>query len=645
MRILTLGGYLGICLLLANVLHAGVDVRSVGLVGDGVTDDTAAMQKALDDRVSTGGELVFSKGTYLLGTVSVPSNVTIRGEGGSSIRINTDNLRPYIPDQKAGERNPRCIFALKGHDIHLVGLTFDYAQMDRENLPAEKCPDTLIMGKQCKHVSLSRISAMRPEPMPPIPFAQRKTRGIGSFIYDRPKDNILASKEWFNLAAFEDSEDVQLEDSRTTFMKCTLWIYQCSRVVSQNNWAQNCMAITASQRGTQYLRHTGNWSRCVRYQCRWSGGIANDKRGLKPQKQGWGTATTVVRGSRDSDENYNKYTAGVYDILVANNYAEYGQTLAWGSKGRQVIFQGNTGRFFSDYALGSEGGENVVFNGNTVINSYSGGLVSMYWREKLSITGNVVVTRDEPFDEAYSAFSTPKVYQGSLLRLHAAASPSGSGVGQAVISGNVFSCELPGQSRRVGIQGGRDVLLEGNTLHNAVMNKRNPGVVSIANNQFTMTNAIDQPWLYIDGRVDFAAIRGNVFMHLSERNGHSPTERLMQIETGAKKTLDSMPVRIIENNIITGFPIALWVRTLDTPRSTRLLIENNTTDGILRVEGLDNKRVFRVDGNLDNNTFKPIKPQLLLQKLSDMPDKKNYAASESNELNEDQRDEDSESMR
>ena len=134
-------------------------------------------------------------------------------------------------------------------------------------------------------------------------------------------------------------------------------------------------------------------------------------------------------------------------------------------------------------------------------------------------------------------------------------------------------------------------------------------------------------------------------MHLSERNGHSPTERLMQIETGAKKTQDSMPVRIIENNIITGFPIALWVRTLDTPRSTRLLIENNTTDGILRVEGLDNKRVFRVDGNLDNNTFKPIKPQLLLQKLSDMPDKKNYAASESNELNEDQRDEDSESMR
>lgn len=635
-------GLLLVCLLWVSIAHAAVDVRTVGLVGDGQTDDTEALQKAIDALPQTGGEFTFSKGIFLIGTVNVPSNVTLRGEGGALIRINTDKLQAYNPDQKAGQRNPRCLFALKGNDIQLQDLAFDFLHMSND-LPAEKCPDALIVGMDCTHVSLSRLSALRPEPMPAIPYEQRKTRGVGSFIYDRPIDDIPPAKQWFDLAYFEDSEDVLLEDSRATFMNCMLKVYQCTRVVSQNNWAMFGTAITSSRHGTQYLRHTGNWSRSVRYQCRWSGGNANDKRKLKPEKVGWGTGKTVIRGSRDTDENYNPYTAGVYDILVANNYAEYGQTLAWGAKGRQVTFQGNTGRFFSDYALGSEGGENVIFIGNTVINSYSGGIVSMYWSEKLTITGNIAITRDEPFDKAYSAFSSPTVYQGNLLRLHSAASSSGSGAGQVVITGNVLSCEIPGQSRRAVIQGGRNVLMQGNTLHNARIFKKNQGKLSVIDNQFTMTLPGDIPWIEIEGRTDFAAIRNNIFVGPDMADRSQQTNPLMLIETGGKKTEDTTPVRIIENNIASGFPIALWLRTMDQPGSTRLLVQNNTVDGMIRVEGLDNKRAVHISGNLNYDTFKPISPQLLLQAPKPMPERKH--SDDDSDLDENQRDEDSESMR
>jgi polygalacturonase len=67
-------------LLSARVYAAGsVDVRSVGAVGDGKTKDTAAFQKALDDCASRGGgEVVVPAGEYLIGSIELKSNTTLR---------------------------------------------------------------------------------------------------------------------------------------------------------------------------------------------------------------------------------------------------------------------------------------------------------------------------------------------------------------------------------------------------------------------------------------------------------------------------------------------------------------------------------------------------------------------------------------
>lgn len=66
---------------LASKLSDVVSVRDYGAVGDGVTDDTAAVQAALN-AISSGGQLEFPCGTYkLTSAISVSSNQQLYGAG------------------------------------------------------------------------------------------------------------------------------------------------------------------------------------------------------------------------------------------------------------------------------------------------------------------------------------------------------------------------------------------------------------------------------------------------------------------------------------------------------------------------------------------------------------------------------------
>ena len=65
-------------------LPALASAATGGLKGDGTTDNTQDLQGLLGQG---SVELVFPKGTYLLGTVSFPANVTLRGEPGARVRL------------------------------------------------------------------------------------------------------------------------------------------------------------------------------------------------------------------------------------------------------------------------------------------------------------------------------------------------------------------------------------------------------------------------------------------------------------------------------------------------------------------------------------------------------------------------------
>jgi hypothetical protein len=65
----------------SDVVREGIiSVKAAGAKADGVTDDTAAIQKALDDAGKTGGRAWLPPARYLVkGSLRIPPGVTLQG--------------------------------------------------------------------------------------------------------------------------------------------------------------------------------------------------------------------------------------------------------------------------------------------------------------------------------------------------------------------------------------------------------------------------------------------------------------------------------------------------------------------------------------------------------------------------------------
>ena len=82
-------------------LRDTVSVKDFGAVGDGVTDDTAAMAAALA-ATPNGGTLYFPSGAYLGWLIVRKNNVTIMGAGSASTTIKIPNGATYTQPKEAG---------------------------------------------------------------------------------------------------------------------------------------------------------------------------------------------------------------------------------------------------------------------------------------------------------------------------------------------------------------------------------------------------------------------------------------------------------------------------------------------------------------------------------------------------------------
>jgi hypothetical protein len=105
------------------------NVKDFGAKGDGVTNDTAAIQAALNAVPAAGGTVFFPPGTYLVSqSIAVQSNTRLDGYGAL---ISASSAWTYI---SGGPPNPDMFFynsnwsslVLSDHDITVTGLHFTY---------------------------------------------------------------------------------------------------------------------------------------------------------------------------------------------------------------------------------------------------------------------------------------------------------------------------------------------------------------------------------------------------------------------------------------------------------------------------------------------------------------------------------------
>jgi parallel beta-helix repeat protein len=102
-----------------------IDATTAGVVGNGTTLNTAAIQKAIDDCTATGGGVIrFPSGRYLTGTIQIKSNVTLRLEDQAVLLGSTDaadyrNLDPFTD----GSGNPMGHALIVATDCKLSSRT------------------------------------------------------------------------------------------------------------------------------------------------------------------------------------------------------------------------------------------------------------------------------------------------------------------------------------------------------------------------------------------------------------------------------------------------------------------------------------------------------------------------------------------
>ena len=572
-------------LLLASVLTicasaSALNVKEHGVKGDGKTDDTAAVQALLNKKTT---ELYFPDGVYLLGTINVPGYTTIRFSPKAKYKINPAKLETAPMPKRKGKR----VIVLGGDRITLDGLNFDFMTADGKEL-SKKDIAAVIYGDGIGKLRVTRLRAIRKTLTGlknPHPYLSR-----AKFFEGKIK-----------IIRLENCHDIEIDHCEVVKVGFLLIANFCENISVHENRAEWAASITRFNR-SRGLRHYANWSRNVTFQCVWWGGNP----GIRDKR------SNVVRPYlKPGDEGFDINTVGSYDINVQNNYAEYGVTLAWGAKGRNVLIDGNIARYMDDMAYDCEGDESIVISNNISVNSSKAGIGCFFWTSKVQITGNVIMTLDEGDDR----------YKGMFIRLHSGGKmrPEQVGTGKALISGNLFVSEVRNKkrggatlNRMIQIEDCRDVTISGNKFINGWIRTlpwARSYKVTIINNEFDNSIAGNGPVIRIDSKGTEAIIRNNIIRKTAAEDNPLFKDAAIHILAASKKRI------IIDGNIIEGWKNSISCKPKN-PNATpaRYIIKDNMLSGTISLLGL--KAYFKkyVKDNMNLKSFRAVKGKQILEK-------------------------------
>jgi polygalacturonase len=148
------------------------NVKEFSVKGDGKSNETQALQRAIDECSNSGGGTVFfPTGTYRTGTLFLKSNVFLYLDPGAVI-LGSTNINDYSeevhPCKYKNEFNKnRClIYADNLENIGILGFGIIDMQGDKSNFPNYGDPQEnrpmLLKFHKCRHIQLKSVQLCNP---------------------------------------------------------------------------------------------------------------------------------------------------------------------------------------------------------------------------------------------------------------------------------------------------------------------------------------------------------------------------------------------------------------------------------------------------------------------------------------------------